>query len=99
MLWEDLKVFQKIRNIVAHSSYVTTAEVAKLLENSQIKTAMSDYPKNLEALYIMTQVSLVKLRETRAFHNQNAKKRISDLYFEKDRSWEILDNAFGDIFS
>ena len=89
-----LRAFQKIRNIAAHSQFVK--DIHHLLHDRRAMVALSNYPNNMDALLAQTEISLLKLMQTKAFFNKNAKKQLLDSDFVKEEIDEVYSIVFDD---
>jgi hypothetical protein len=68
-----LRVFQRVRNIAAHSHFVFAKDLQNLLRDRRALIALSNYPNNMDALFVQTQISIVELMQTKAFQNKMLK--------------------------
>ena len=80
--------------MVAHSSFVTNADIARLFKDSKIKTLMSNYPRAMDELFLSSQIALLRLIGTKTFCNKNAEKQFLDFDLEWDRTHEIISYVF-----
>ena len=80
-----LRRFRRIRNIAAHSWALSISETRKLLNNSEYKAILRDYPNGTKREFQSARDSLHRLLRTKEFLNSNLEKSLDPyiLNFEK----------------